>query len=196
MNKDNTFKYTTFNDVGGTDVIEGKWSVYKDTLIINSNDQPEFKPSSVEEKIIPDLKKKVILAQNMDVFSSNTIISINEGELIDTLEFIQDSIFIVDTPPYLLFGTYVDIDSIGSIRIIGVRGWTDCILKKNLFVLKNPYSNYIRLYIEPYNHYDGMNYFTDTKWLIRNNKIYKWRNKDGKFDRESVLKKRRRTKKT
>lgn len=84
------------------------------------------------------------------------------------------------------------MDSIGSIRILETHNWTDCILKDSLFLLNKPNSNYIKIFVEPYNHYAGMKYFTDSKWLIRNHKIYPWRRGDGEFDRNHVLKKKRR----
>lgn len=92
LNEDRTFEYVTFLDVGGTNTIEGTWSLEKDTLILNSKAQPEFKPSSVEEKNLPNLKKKLILVRNMDVTAYKAVISINEGELIDTLDYIHDSL--------------------------------------------------------------------------------------------------------
>lgn len=190
LRKDSTFKYVYFNDLCGINVIEGKWSLKKDTLIINSKNQPDFKPSSVEEKYIHHLNEKLILIQNMDVSANRAVISINEDELIDTLNYIYDTLLMDTTFPLFSTGIYVNIDSISSIRIVETDNWSDCILKDSLFQIKNPCSNFIRIYAEPYNHYYGMTYFTDTKWLIQNNKIYLWREENGDFDRIFFLKKR------
>ncbi len=191
IKEDSTFAYTTFFDAGGTDTIRGKWKLHKGYLILNSFAKPKFKPNSIYEKTEANKDKKLIIVQNMDVDASAAIISINNGQKVDTLRMLNDSNYWNDSYPMGLTGAYTHIDSIKNIRIIKTDNWTDCILKDSSFNTLNPKSNLIIIYSQPYNHYWGMKYFVDTKWKLRFNRIYPWRKTITQFDKKYFLTKKR-----
>jgi len=191
LRKDSTFKYLKSFDVGGTTIIEGHWKRKKDTLIINSFEKPPFTPSSIIEKFEPKLNGTFILVQNMDVSSYNSIISINNGVIIDTLRNLSDPIFFDNTTPKNITGIKVSLDSIYSIKIIETNNWGDCVLKDSTFNVKNHKANLFRIYLQPYNRYYGMKYFVDTKWVIKKGRIYLWRNEENKYVSNYFFRKKR-----
>ena len=190
LNKDSTFIYETFHDIGGTKTLQGKWTKSKNILILNSNEQPKFKPNSTFEKVIPDQDKKLIIVQNMDVSAYHSIISLNNGKEIDTLRTIKDTTYWTDQFPLFITGIYTNIDKINSIRILQTDNWTDCVLKDSLFLISNPNSNLIIMYAQPYNQYNAMNYLVNVEWKIKGNRIYIWRETKSKYAKNSYLRKK------
>ena len=190
LNKDSTFTYETFNDIEGTTTIKGKWTKNKKILTLNSFEQPTFKPNSTYEKFIPNQDKKLIVIQNMDVSAYSTIISLNNGQEIDTLNFLFDTTLRKYNFTFGVTGVYTTIDLIKNIRILKTNNWTDCVLKDSLFYISNPKANFIIIYSQPYNHYNGMNYFVNSEWELNHNKIYIWRQTKSKYNRNNYLQKK------
>lgn len=190
LKKDSTFIYKTFHDIGGTNVIEGKWTKHKNFIILNSNAKPPFKPNSLIEKQVPGQKKKLIIVQNMDVSAGRAIISVNNGQQTDTLNVLMDSTYWGIEYPLFVTGTYTNVTPIKSIRILRIDDWKDCVLRDSLFYVSNPASNLIIIYAQPYNQYYGMNYLVDAAWKLKRNRIYLWRQTKTKFAKDSYLRKR------
>ena len=200
LKNDNKFIYKSFYDVGGAQPpINGEWTKNGNILTLNSNEQPDFKPNSIFDTLIQwDRNDKLIIFCNMDYvmsFTDNWIISINNGQEIDTLSggfgVIYNSIY----EKFKFIGycgsvVYTTIDSIGSIKILNTRNWNDCILRDSVFYISNPKSNIIFIFPDPYNMYYGAEYMVHTEWKIKNRKIYFWRKENGKYAKDAYLKKR------
>lgn len=192
LNKDHSFAYVEFHDVGGANKITGHWSLNKRILKLNSYNRPSFVPNSVSAIHVKTLSKKLVVIQNMDVSANNTIVSFNDGAIIDSTIYLPVNDVIIDSSyTSLATGLYTNLDTIKSIKILKVNGWKDCGLTQTEFEVTNPDANYIRVFAQPYNHYNGMNFFFNTEWLIKNNKIYNWRTENNIFNKKIYLKKQR-----
>lgn len=187
LNGDSTFVYEQFFDAGGLSAIKGKWAQKKDILILNSFEQPGYKPNSVHDTILPNRDKKIIMVCNMEASAHNWVISINNGQETDTLDIYGTSL---DNNGLPLDGTYSRVDSIHSIKIIKTAGWSDCILRDSTFYPDNPASNVITIYAQPYNLYYGVSYLVNAAWKRKRNKIYTWRKENGDYSPSSYLKRR------
>ena len=190
VNKDRTFTYERFNDIGGTKTIQGKWTKRKNTITLNSNEQPNFKPNSTFEKVIPNQDKKIIIVQNMDISAFKAIISINNSQVFDTLKLLSDTAYLTEQFPDFVTGVYTNIDSIKSIRILQTNNLSDCVLKDSLFYTSNPKANLIIIYAQPYNHYFRMNYIVNAEWKFKFNRIYTWRKTKSKYSKNNYLRKK------
>lgn len=186
LSKD-TFSFRTFSDVGGATTFKGKWSRHGDILTLNSFNRPAFKPNSVREITGRERAKKLIVVQNLDVSAHRAVISINNGQEIDTLDHIDQK----DLDTYDLFfvtGAYTNISSIKSIKILNTNNWTDCVLRDSLFYVTNPGANVIIVYAQPYNFYAGMQYMIEQQWKFVGNKIYTWHTANDKWSKTFFLK--------
>jgi hypothetical protein len=174
LKEDNTFKYALFYDVGGWRVWEGKFFLKKDTIVLNTYDQPDYKLNSILETKIQDSVNKIIQVYNIDVPATNAEIDINDGELLLKLDF----------------GGYIKIPNSVKLKKIKIHNtnWTDCSLEDSVFIVKNENSNYIEIHTKPFNNYLS-EYFVDTKWIIKGRKIFIWRKWNGEFSKKRILKK-------
>ncbi|MDL2326912.1 hypothetical protein LJC67_07530 [Bacteroidales bacterium OttesenSCG-928-A14] len=161
----------------------------KNILILNSNEQPGYKPNTAYDTLEQDRYEKLIIVENMGASVHNWVISINDGQEIDTVNT-YDAIFKNKLTPYASTGTYTMIDSIYSIKIIETAGWVDCMLRDSVFNISNPKSNVIILYAQPYNLYYGMMNIVNAEWKIKGNKIYYWRDETGEFKKKYYLRKK------
>jgi len=127
----------------------------------------------------------------MDVTSFQSVISLNDGDEMDTLKVISDTAYWNDQFPILVTGAYSNIDSVRNVRILKIDQFGDCVLKDSLFEISDPKSNCILIYAQPYNHYFGMKYFVDAEWKIKSNRIYIWRKTKTTFDKEVYLRKKK-----
>ncbi|WP_303318795.1 hypothetical protein Q4Q34_04880 [Flavivirga abyssicola] len=79
LKSDNTFEYFIFMDVGGENVLKGTWKkISNDTIVINTNKQPEFPKTTYTGKVNPILKGKVkirISDKNGSLGASNVFIN-------------------------------------------------------------------------------------------------------------------------
>ena len=173
LNKDSTFKYGLFYDVGGWKIWSGRWKVRKDTLILNSYNQPNFKLNSVIES--QNLERDFITIQifNIDQPAINASIEINDGQIIKNLD---------------LFGV-AEIHERIKLRKIKIHNtnWSDCVLKDSVFLIKNENTNNIEIHTQPLNSYLS-EYFVDLRWLIKGNKIFPWHNWTGAYTKSYSLK--------
>jgi hypothetical protein len=190
LSDDSTFVFVTFHDVGGSLIINGKWTLNKKIITLNSYEKPDFKPNSILEKTIPNQNKKLIIVQCMDVSAFEAVISINNGQETDSLEVITDTIFSNDQYPFLVTGTYTTIDTVKKIHILQTNNWTDCVLKDSVFYVSDPKSNFIIIYAQPYNQYYGMKYLVNAEWKFTHNRIYNWRESKTRFAKDCYLKKK------
>lgn len=83
LNNDRTFQFYTFMDVGGGNVLEGKWEyVSGDTLMLNTTKQPNIKKTYFEGKVSDNLKDKVKIKISSSEFPlTSASLEINDGEL-------------------------------------------------------------------------------------------------------------------
>jgi len=193
LKNNNEFVYKQFYDVGGfLPSINGTWTKNGNILTLNSNEQPAFKPNSIFDTLMQwNRNEKLIIFREMEYvmfFTHKWVISINNGQEIDTLDCCNDSI--EKDFHYIGTATLSTIDSIGSIKILNTRNWTDCILKDSVFYISNPKSNLIYIFPDPYNMYYGAKYMVNTEWKIKNRKIYYWRTENGKYAKDAYLEKR------
>ena len=192
LNKDHSFIFIDFHDIGGANKITGQWSLKNRILKLNSDNRPPFVPNSISAVQVKSLSHKLVVIQNMDVSAYKTIVSLNDGAIIDSTNYLPaNDLFIDSSFTFLATGFYTNIDTIKSIRILKTNGWTDCGFTQTEFQVNNPNANYIRIFAQPYNHYYGMKYFYNTEWLIKNNKIYNWRQENNEFAKKAYLKKRK-----
>ena len=194
LKKNNEFTYKTFIDVGGANSINGKWTKSGNTLTLNSTEQPNYKPNSIFDTLIQwDRNEKLIIFSEIGDFMAFTdewIISINDGQSIDTLIYGNYNMYKEFEFIPLGSATITTIDSIGSIKVVNTNGWTDCILRDSTFYISNPKSNIIIIYPDPYNLYHGVKYMVNKEWKIKNRKIYLWRKENGEYLKDGYLKKR------
>jgi len=200
LKNNNKFTYIQFSDVGGGHSINGKWTKNENILTLNSIEQPNYKPNSIFDTLIQwDRNEKLIIFCDMDYvmfFTDKWIISINNGQEIDTLGYYNEKYGkmynIYKEFEFITFCSAVltTIDSIGSIKVLNTNGWTDCILRDSTFYISNPKSNIILIYPDPYNLYHGAQYMVNTEWKIENRRIYTWRNGSGEYSKDYYLKKR------
>lgn len=179
LSKNNTFIYTEVHDVGGRKTIKGNWRFKKRVLILNSFNKPSFIPNSIEEKYDSLRHKKTVIIQLMDLPAWESIISINDGEVVDTTKgsfsFLVDSV-----SSFPVTGIEFEAVPIKKIEILGINGWSNCVLTENVFNVNDPKSNYIRIFAKPLNHYSDMEFFIDSEWLVKRNKIYPWKDRNAK----------------
>lgn len=174
LKQDSTFKYALFYDVGGWRIWNGKWIIKRDTLILNTYDQPNYKLNTISESIIQDTTYKTIQVYNNDIPATNADIDINDGELLLKLDF---------------FGQIKIPKNIKPRKIkIHNSNWSDCILEDSVFLVKNENSNYYEIHTKPLNNYLS-EYFVETKWIINRGKILIWRKWDGEFSKKRILRK-------
>jgi hypothetical protein len=197
LKNNNKFTYIQFSDVGGGHSINGKWTKNENILTLNSIEQPNYKPNSIFDTLIQwDRNEKLIVFGAIDYvmgFTDKWIISINNGQEIDTLDYCSEIHNIRKEFEFIPFGSavFTTIDSIGSIKVINTQDrWTDCILRDSTFYISNSKSNIILIYPDPYNLYYGAQYMVNTEWKIKNRKIYIWRKGNGKYSNSYCLKKR------
>jgi len=186
---DHSFTYFEYHDAGGKSVIEGKWVIQNDTLVLNSTNKPSFHPNSIVSKQELNNGRKLIIIQYMDVDADGVIVSLNNGQEFDTTRYLHDPLLRDSLSSFSITGFYTDLDSIQEIQILKTNGWVDCGLLQSQFILSNPKATNIRIFAQPFNQYFGMRFLINTKWLLRNNKIYNRRKEDNTFDEKSYLKK-------
>lgn len=179
INYDGTFIFETTYQATGNTVIKGEWKRDKDILTLNSFDRPQFEPNTIEEKLIPNQTNKLIIFQE-DAYYDGTIISINNGQEIDTLRWLETY---VNDDHLLVTGVFSKIDSIKTISVIK----TFCLLRDSIFSISNPSSNYIRIYPHPYNYYPRMKYLTNVQWKVEGNIIYYWKESEIEYSTKKFL---------
>ena len=74
-----------------------------------------------------------------------------------------------------------------EISIKRIYNWTDCGLEMYKFKLQNPKSNDITIIAKPYNLYYNSRFITNYVIQIRNDKLFYWHKRNGKFDRKRYL---------
>lgn len=174
LKENSTFKYALFYDVGGWRIWSGKWILKRDTLILNTFDQPSYKLNAILESVIQDTSFKTIQVYNIDIPATNADIDINDGELLLRLDF----------------GGQIKIPENVKLKKIKIHNtnWSDCILEDSVFTIKNGNSNFIEIHTKPFNNYLS-EYFVETKWIIKGGKILSWRKWNGEFSKERILRK-------
>ena len=192
LNKDHSFTFIDFLDVGGANKIIGRWSLKNNILKLNSDNKPPFIPNTVSFTQIKSLRNKLIIIQYMDISAYKVIVSLNNGAVIDSTISLRDMDLSTDNSlPMFVTGFYTNLDTLKSIEILDTKGWIDCGLTQTEFKADNSTFNYVKIFAQPYNHYYGMKYFYNTEWLIKNNRIYNWRTENNVFNMKFYLKRRR-----
>jgi hypothetical protein len=174
LKENSTFKYALFYDVGGWRIWNGKWKLNRDTLILDTFDQPSFKLNAILETVTQDTNFKTIQVYNIDIPATNADIDINDGYLKLRLDF----------------DGQIKIPANVELKKIKIHNtnWSDCILKDSVFTITNRNSNFFEIHTKPLNNYLS-EYFVETKWIIKGRKILPWRKWNGEFSNERVLKK-------
>jgi hypothetical protein len=88
LKKDNTFEYYIFMDVGGGNVIKGRWDVFNgDTLIMNTFTQPVNRKTYAVGKVVDTLSGTIkITMHDFEAPLYFSEVAINDGALKDTLD--------------------------------------------------------------------------------------------------------------
>ena len=108
-----------------------KWKMIlkRDTLILNTFDQPSYNLNSISESRIQDSIFKTIQVYNIDIPATHADIDINDGELLLKLDFSGQVKIPKNVKPK-------------KIKIHNTN-WSDCILEDSVFSVKNENSNFI-----------------------------------------------------
>jgi hypothetical protein len=151
LKNDHTFEEYNFMDVGGGVVKKGKWNqIHRDTILINSFEQPINPKATYKGKIIPNSNGVIkIKVSDFETLFFGVGISINNGEqekvdddLDGIVEFNSDKIFSVE---YQFLG------------------------QKEKILIDNPEYNYIEIIAKDLG--SEMSYITNKKILIGNRKL-------------------------
>lgn len=170
LEKSGEFTYYEYWDVGGVDnLVKGKWRILNDTLILNSHIQPQDRLDSVFESRV----------ENQDsitfVFLNSTSKSIEFANLRvnnDSFEYISNDHGVCN------------LEKGKSVDSLTIMPWLS--IESLEYKVQNKNSNYFELYIsEPKIHF----YFTNEKWLIKNQKVYLHQDTTGHFDKNIYKKK-------
>jgi hypothetical protein len=192
LEKNQSFSLTTFNDVGGSQVINGTWSINNRVLTLNSTDKPPFIPNSISYKHLDSLPNKLIIIQYMDLPAYEAIVELNNVKIDTTRDLgILNEFYLpeISSPSLPITAFYSDSDSIKSIKILNTKGWKDCSLIQDEFLIEDIKANFFQIFAQPFNQYFNMKYMYNTEWQFHHGKIYYWRYENKTFNKKYFLKK-------
>lgn len=153
LSKDKTFKFYIFMDVGGGNVIKGKWDfVNEDTIKLNTLIQPKIQKSYTIEKINPEKQDVVkVKIRDYSLPLESILIDINNGEK----QEITNSEGIC----------YFKVDKISNVTYYYLND------RIETFQIKEPEANEIEIFIRDIESSVIPKYFTDELIVVNQEKL-------------------------
>ncbi|WP_291727057.1 hypothetical protein [Bernardetia sp.] len=158
IKEDSTFEYYVFYDVGGASIKKGNWKVSKDTLILNTFNQPKFERGyHILDSSYSDIKEIYFLDRDSIPLHYNTVV-INQT---DSLFLDANGIAKYKLP-------------INDVQIFGLNG------QKNTFTIKTENYSKIVFFVDDFICH-SQDYLTNEKLLIENNSLKPYYHCHNKF---------------
>ena len=159
---DSTFEYVIFMDVGGWNYMEGIWQMNKDTIILNTYNQPEERQNKIYNE---SSRKGSLLKLSLDSnIVRNIIVKVNENELVDTL--FSNQSFLISEKITVRKITLINLDK----------------SEDGIILFSDNGANIFEVFTLTPSITPKFTYLTNEKWFVRRNKIYYSMKNNGNFE--------------